>query len=187
MEMLQITSPKIWNTKLNWPARIQRNLVTCERKHKSFFFSFKFVLFVSDYSIPNSRTSTPSTSALGIPRQFMQHQQQQSAASAATFAAAAAAGSPSNIYQFFDTNVLNDVEIEAQYLAASVDNLTENLCNLLHSISSITADNVETYKNAVNKLTDCMDGNIKNMYTIMAKTEEISNAMKPSEQIAVRM
>lgn len=68
-----------------------------------------------------------------------------------------------------------------------MDNLTENLCNLLHSISSITADNVESHKNAVNKLTDCMDGNIKSMYTIMAKTEEISNAMRPTGQLSARM
>lgn len=34
-----------------------------------------------------------------------------------------------------DANVLNDIEIEAQYLAANVDNITENLCNLLHSVS----------------------------------------------------
>lgn len=33
-----------------------------------------------------------------------------------------------------DANVLNDIEIEAQYLAANVDNITENLCNLLHSV-----------------------------------------------------
>uniref|UniRef100_T1PIE6 BLOC-1-related complex subunit 6 C-terminal helix domain-containing protein n=1 Tax=Musca domestica TaxID=7370 RepID=T1PIE6_MUSDO len=86
-----------------------------------------------------------------------------------------------------DANVLNDIEIEAQYLAASVDNLTENLCNLLHSISSITADNVEVHKNAVNKLTDSMDANIKCMYTIMAKTEEISKSMQPTEQLGGRI
>lgn len=34
-----------------------------------------------------------------------------------------------------DANVLNDIEIEAQYLAANIDNITENLCNLLHSVS----------------------------------------------------
>lgn len=54
-------------------------------------------------------------------------------------------------------------------------------------ISSITADNVDTYKNAVTKLTDCMDANIKVMYTIMAKTEEISNKFKNTENLAVRM
>lgn len=41
---------------------------------------------------------------------------------------------PSHLTQV-DSNVLNDIELEAQYLAASVDNLTENLCNLLHSVS----------------------------------------------------
>lgn len=34
-----------------------------------------------------------------------------------------------------DPNVLSDIEIEAQYLAANIDNITENLCNLLHSVS----------------------------------------------------
>ncbi|XP_055373084.1 BLOC-1-related complex subunit 6 [Condylostylus longicornis] len=86
-----------------------------------------------------------------------------------------------------DSNVLNDIEIEAQYLAASADNLIENLGNLLHSISSITSDNVEVHKNAVSKLTDCMDANIKIMYTIMAKTEEITESMKPTEQVAQRI
>lgn len=39
----------------------------------------------------------------------------------------------------------------------------------------------------MNKLTDCMDANIKTMYTIMAKTEEISNKMKSIEALAARM
>ena len=112
-----------------------------------------------------------------------------------------------------DANALNDIEIEAQYLAANLDGITENLGNLLHSvsnlqrkyiinvhsmakliiflplwqISSITADNVDTYKHAVNKLTDHMDANIKTMYTVMAKTEELSNKMKNTEALAARI
>ncbi|XP_058057630.1 BLOC-1-related complex subunit 6 [Anopheles bellator] len=86
-----------------------------------------------------------------------------------------------------DPNVLNEIEREAQALAASVDNLSESLCSVLHSISAITADNVEIYKNAVTKLTDCMDANIKCMYTIMAKAEEISKTIKPAEALAVRI
>ena len=86
-----------------------------------------------------------------------------------------------------DSNVLNDLEIEAQYLAANIDNLTENLANLLHSISSITADNVEVYKNSVTKLTDTIDSNIKSMYSIIAKSEEISKSMHKAEQMATRI
>lgn len=36
-----------------------------------------------------------------------------------------------------DANALNDIEIEAQYLAANLDGITENLANLLHSVSDI--------------------------------------------------
>lgn len=86
-----------------------------------------------------------------------------------------------------DTQCLADIEIEAQYLAANVDSLTENLTNLLHSISAITADNVEVYKQSVTKLTDTIDGNIKSMYSIIAKSEEISKSMKKAEQLSVRI
>lgn len=86
-----------------------------------------------------------------------------------------------------DSNVLNDLEIEAQYLAANIDNLTENLANLLHSISSISADNVEVYKNSVTKLTDTIDSNIKSMYSIIAKSEEISKSMNKAEAMASRI
>lgn len=92
-----------------------------------------------------------------------------------------------NAIEKINENILNDLEIETQYLATSVDNLFENLCNLLHSISSITADTVEVYRNSVNKLTDSMDANIKSMYTIMAKTEEITKSMPPTERLLLRM
>lgn len=35
-----------------------------------------------------------------------------------------------------DANALNDIEIEAQYLAANLDGITENLANLLHSVNN---------------------------------------------------
>lgn len=39
-----------------------------------------------------------------------------------------------------DANALNDIEIEAQYLAANLDGITENLGNLLHSVSNISKE-----------------------------------------------
>ncbi|KAH8234922.1 hypothetical protein KR032_005590 [Drosophila birchii] len=86
-----------------------------------------------------------------------------------------------------DGSVLSDIELEAQYLASSVDNLLENLGNLLHSISSITADNVEVHRSAVNKLTDTLDANIKCQYQLLAKAEEITKSMKPTEQLGQRI
>ncbi|XP_065165213.1 BLOC-1-related complex subunit 6 isoform X2 [Atheta coriaria] len=86
-----------------------------------------------------------------------------------------------------DNRLLNDLECEAQRIATSIDNLTENLCGILHSISSITADNVDVYKNAVSKMSDAMDANIKSMYTMMAKAEEVTQAMKLVQIHATRL
>nr|XP_017027976.1 uncharacterized protein LOC108078557 isoform X2 [Drosophila kikkawai] len=114
----------------------------------------------------SSEHTTPSTSvAPGITRRFLQSR---------------------NVPEV-DGSVLSDIELEAQYLASSVDNLLENLGNLLHSISSITADNVEVHRSAVNKLTDTLDANIKCQYQLLAKAEEITKSMKPTEQLGQRM
>ncbi|XP_062131356.1 BLOC-1-related complex subunit 6 [Drosophila sulfurigaster albostrigata] len=118
----------------------------------------------TDNSNLNSEHTTPSTSTAPISR-FLQ----------------------SRHVPEVDGNVLSDIELEAQYLATSVDNLVENLGNLLHSISSITADNVEVHKNSVKKLTDALDANIKCQYQLLAKTEEITKSMKPTEQLSQRI
>ncbi|XP_066260849.1 BLOC-1-related complex subunit 6 [Euwallacea similis] len=83
--------------------------------------------------------------------------------------------------------LINDLECEVHRIATSVDSLVENLSGILHSISSITADNVDIYKNAVSKMSDSMDGNIKSMYTMMAKAEEITQNMKVVEAQAARI
>lgn len=86
-----------------------------------------------------------------------------------------------------DITVLNDLEYEAQKIAQSVDNLIEKLSGILHLVSSITADNMEVYKDAVAKTCDAMDNNIKSMYTILAKGEEVSQAMVPVQAQAARI
>lgn len=86
-----------------------------------------------------------------------------------------------------DITVLNDLEYEAQKIAQSVDNLIENLSSILHSNSSLTAENMDVYKEAVNKTCDAMDNNIKSMYTILAKGEELSQAMIPVQAQAARI
>ncbi|KAJ8913628.1 hypothetical protein NQ315_007345 [Exocentrus adspersus] len=86
-----------------------------------------------------------------------------------------------------DTALINDLECEAHRMATSLDSLIENLSGILHSISSITADNVDVYKNAVSKMSDSMDSNIKSMYTMMAKAEEVTQSMKIVEGHAGRI
>ncbi|XP_077290697.1 BLOC-1 related complex subunit 6 isoform X2 [Arctopsyche grandis] len=86
-----------------------------------------------------------------------------------------------------DITILNDLEHEARRIAQSVDSLIENLSGVLHSISSITADNVEVYKDSVSKTCDAIDSNIKCMYTILAKGEEVFQAMGPVQKHAARI
>lgn len=54
-----------------------------------------------------------------------------------------------------DSNALNDIEIEAQYLAANLDGITENLGNLLHSVSKKSKENSERWKRAKKNWHNC--------------------------------
>ncbi|KAJ1521552.1 hypothetical protein ONE63_003209 [Megalurothrips usitatus] len=78
-----------------------------------------------------------------------------------------------------DPHILNDLENEARRIATSVDTLTESLAGILRSISALTVDCVEIYRDAVCKTCDAVDSNIKAMYQLMAKCEELSKTMKP--------
>lgn len=75
--------------------------------------------------------------------------------------------------------ILAALESEACAVAASVDSLTESLSDTLHDISSLTVDCLEVYTGVVCKTCDAIDANIKAMYQLMAKCEELSKAMAP--------
>ncbi|GLH07981.1 Uncharacterized protein GBIM_13337 [Gryllus bimaculatus] len=83
--------------------------------------------------------------------------------------------------------VLNDLEMEVRKIATSVDTLTENLAGILHSVSALTVDCLEIYRDAVCKTCDAVDSNIKSMYQLMAKCEELSKSMKPIYKLAEQM
>lgn len=78
-----------------------------------------------------------------------------------------------------DPAVLNDIETKARAIASSIDTILENLTGTLHSMSSLTVDCMETYHGAVCKTCDSIDSNIKAMYQLMAKFEELGNLMRP--------
>ncbi|GAB6032033.1 hypothetical protein CHUAL_010403 [Chamberlinius hualienensis] len=81
--------------------------------------------------------------------------------------------------QLVDPNILQDIENKARAVASSVDTILENLTGTLHSMSSLTVDCVDVYEEVVNKTCDSIDGNIKGMYQLMAKFEELGNLMRP--------
>nr|SVE77928.1 EOG090X0FS7 [Daphnia lumholtzi] len=79
---------------------------------------------------------------------------------------------------------LAQLERDARSIAASVDGLTEHLAVSLHTISAVTAQSLTVYKESVCKTCDAMDSNIKSMYQLMAKCEELSKAMTPIYKLA---
>ncbi|XP_077261434.1 BLOC-1 related complex subunit 6 isoform X3 [Temnothorax americanus] len=83
-----------------------------------------------------------------------------------------------------DHNVLNELEMEARKVATSVDALTENLAAILQNASALTVGCLETYRDAVCKTCDAVDHNIKSMYQLMAKCEELSKSMGPIYKLA---
>lgn len=83
-----------------------------------------------------------------------------------------------------DPTVLADLEGEARAVAASVDSLLQSLSTNMHSISSMTIDCIRLYERGMCKTCDVADSNIKAMYQLMAKHEEVSNSMKPLYSLA---
>ena len=62
--------------------------------------------------------------------------------------------------------------------------MIENLAGILQSISALTVDTLETYRDGVCKTCDEVDGNIKSMYQLMAKVEELNKSMAPAYKLA---
>merc|ERR1719341_452236 len=86
-----------------------------------------------------------------------------------------------------DPLMSEDIERQARRLATDVDNVTENLACILQSISALTVETVETYRDGVCKTCDAVDDNIKGMYQLMAKWEELNKSMGPAYKLSTEL
>uniref|UniRef100_A0A1E1X6A6 BLOC-1-related complex subunit 6 C-terminal helix domain-containing protein n=1 Tax=Amblyomma aureolatum TaxID=187763 RepID=A0A1E1X6A6_9ACAR len=86
-----------------------------------------------------------------------------------------------------DPNALADLEDEARTVAASVETLLESLTTAMHGISSMTVDCMSLYERGISKTCDVADSNIKAMYQLMAKFEELSNSMRPLDGLVAEV
>jgi len=82
-----------------------------------------------------------------------------------------------------DPSAIEDVERHARYLAACVDSMVENLSGVLQGASALTVGTLETYRDGVCKTCDEVDNNIKSMYQLMAKVEELNKSMAPAYKV----
>lgn len=88
------------------------------------------------------------------------------------------------VKSLIESNVLNNIEVEASRIAHSVDMLTENLVGVLESVSALTLDCLETYRDSVCKTCEIQDANIKAMYQLMAKCEQLAITVQPVQKLA---
>ncbi|XP_050033100.1 uncharacterized protein BORCS6 [Dermacentor andersoni] len=86
-----------------------------------------------------------------------------------------------------DPSALADLEEEARTVAASVETLLESLTTAMHGISSMTVDCMRLYEKGISKTCDVADSNIKAMYQLMAKFEELSNSMRPLDGLVAEV
>ncbi|XP_071040720.1 uncharacterized protein [Parasteatoda tepidariorum] len=110
-------------------------------------------------SFPGSRSSTPS-----LYRQALQPQ-----------------------FHIVDPHVISDLEAQAKKVATVIDTMLENLSETLQSFSSLTLACMETYESSVCKTCDAVDANIKSVYQLMAKCEELSNSMQPLYKVSAEV
>ena len=82
-----------------------------------------------------------------------------------------------------DPQSIEDIERHARYLAACVDLMVENLSGVLQNASGLTVNTLETYRDGVCKTCDEVDNNIKSMYQLMAKVEELNKSMTPAYKL----
>ena len=82
-----------------------------------------------------------------------------------------------------DPHSIEDIERHAKYLAACVDLMVENLSGVLQNASGLTVNTLETYRDGVCKTCDEVDNNIKSMYQLMAKVEELNKSMTPANKL----
>ena len=83
-----------------------------------------------------------------------------------------------------DPSVLMEIEDQAKYASKSIDKLMKFLAKELQNGAKATQDIVGVYDGAINNVYSEVEANIKAMYSLIAKCEELDRKMKPITEIA---
>ncbi|OQR67620.1 hypothetical protein BIW11_13412, partial [Tropilaelaps mercedesae] len=98
--------------------------------------------------------------------------------------------------------IMGELEVDAHRLAKSVQHMMEALSSQLHNVTHLTKQYIGAYENGVTRTCDAADANVKSpeqlfspspysefqgMYRLLAKYEELSNAMQPVHRLAAEV
>ncbi|CAG2162330.1 unnamed protein product [Oppiella nova] len=80
--------------------------------------------------------------------------------------------------------LLNDLEKQSKLLSNNINSMLRHISESTHNITSLTVECISTYETCLNNTCDVIDSNIKSMYQLMAKCEELNQSMKPIAKLS---
>lgn len=83
-----------------------------------------------------------------------------------------------------DPAILADLELRANDIAGNLDHMLGTLANSLKAMSQVSTECLGTYSSCVDHVSETVDVNIKSMYTLIARCEELNASLKPVENLA---
>ncbi|XP_015793618.1 BLOC-1-related complex subunit 6 [Tetranychus urticae] len=83
-----------------------------------------------------------------------------------------------------DLNFLSKLESQAQQISKNLDQVMKYIYNYTCQVSSLTLNSVKNFETCLTATCDSVDSNIKLMYQLMAKYEELGSVMSPIEKLA---
>lgn len=83
-----------------------------------------------------------------------------------------------------DPSVLREIEEQAKVASKSIDKMMTFLTKELGKSTNTTLEIVSVYDSAINRVHNEVEQNIKAMYGLIAKCEELDRKMKPLNELA---
>ena len=83
-----------------------------------------------------------------------------------------------------DPEILHDLELRANGIGRNLDHMLATLANSLKAMSQVSTECLGAYGSCVDHVSETVDGNIKSMYTLIARCEELNASLKPLQNLA---
>ena len=83
-----------------------------------------------------------------------------------------------------DPEALRELELSANDIAGNLDHLLTSLGNSLKAMSHVSTECLSAYNACVDHMSETVDVNIKAMYTLMARCEELNASLRPVQNMA---
>jgi len=87
----------------------------------------------------------------------------------------------------FNKETIDSIEANARQCAQNLAQLTDTLRVSLHSMSAISVQNLEVYRTSADNLRDSVLLGVTSMNSLIVKTKQIQDDLKPIEVIANQM